>query len=345
MKSLDRQLLAGIAGGCALLLLGAAPLPAQGFWILDSRRYHDPLLAGVREAHSSALAWGQASTMEFMVKQKKSHRIWDIDLGSEFPIVGWESNATVNGRLAPGGLGIGFWIPIGFHMIEDFDDNSSPIINTDYRFSGAIKVQWAPKLENSTLQRWFSARVLGGHESTHLGDEFTIIGARTYPATFERINVSWEYADYSVKMEQTWSEMLWSVRVGGTTRIPMDRSYYATDDANVTQSARGAVTESQNSTDPYVGASIDGVGPAKFGDWRFFGSLEARWRSIYNYHKVAPLEAEDRQASVNVIVGFKPNRSNQFAPFVRAYYGVNPHGQFRNQRNFHEFGAGLRFIP
>lgn len=43
-------------------------------------------------------------------------------------------------------------MPISFHMVEDFKDDSSPIINTDYRFSGMIKTQvaWPPTLDAET---------------------------------------------------------------------------------------------------------------------------------------------------------------------------------------------------
>jgi hypothetical protein len=76
-------------------------------------------------------------------------------------------------------------------------------------------------------------------------------------------------------------------------------------------------------------------------------SAELRWRTIYDYHKTRPDAAEDRQASINVIAGVKLTGNDLFgyaSPFVRYYRGVNPHGQFRNQKDYTEIGIGLRLV-
>lgn len=86
----------------------------------------------------------------------------------------------------------------------------------------------------------------------------------------------------------------------------------------------------------------DGVG------FVFYASAELRWRSIYDYHKPSPDTHENRQASTNLIVGLRKlgdaKGVGRASPFVRYYYGINPHGQFRNQKNYTEFGFGVRLI-
>ena len=62
-----------------------------------------------------------------------------------------------------------------------------------------------------------------------------------------------------------------------------------------------------------------------------------------------PQSSEERQASVNLIVGIKKNGTGKggvgrASPFVRFYRGVNPHGQFRNQKDFTELGIGVRLV-
>ena len=88
-------------------------------------------------------------------------------------------------------VGRGAWdcgSPISFHVIEDFKERRLPIVDTDYRFGFMVK-----------FQRQFEKVGLGirfvpwNHESTHLGDEYTILASRD-PA-FERINVSYENWD------------------------------------------------------------------------------------------------------------------------------------------------------
>lgn len=38
-------------------------------------------------------------------------------------------------------VGLGVWLPIAFHMAEDFKDESNPIVDTDYRFGVMLKSQ------------------------------------------------------------------------------------------------------------------------------------------------------------------------------------------------------------
>lgn len=320
-----------------VLIFMLLPLPAaaQGQrWWFDDRRYYEPLIAGVREAHLSALFLAAGEPIEFQVSDDDPRMIWDIDVGAELPIVGWESADTDGGRVPTDEWGIGLWIPIDFHMIEDLSDRSGPIVNNDYRFGGMLKVQYG-----LARKQWLAARLHFGHESTHLGDEFSIVGQRMFRSTFERVNVSWEYLDLGVLYEREDGERLSSVRGGVTVNVK--DSYYETDADSITESARGPVTPSTNRLDPYLGSDIKWM--EVFGGWDIYVSGELRWRTIYDYHR-RPDASEDRQASVNLIVGTKINGENKASPFLRYYRGVNPHGQFRNQKDYSEIGLGLRLV-
>jgi hypothetical protein len=318
------------------MLLWPLPLMAQAQrWWFEDHRYYEPLIAGVREAHLSALFLAMGEPIEFQVSDDDPRMIWDIDVGGELPIFGWESAASEGGRVDQHELGIGLWIPIDFHMVEDLSDRSGPIVNNDYRFGGMVKVQYgiAPS-------QWLAGRLHFGHESTHLGDEFSIMGQREFPATFERINVSWEYLDLGVLYERIDGERFSSVRGGVTVNVK--DSYYSTDADSITESPRGPVTPSTNRLDPYIGSDI--TWNERFGGWDLYVSGEMRWRTIYDYHKRRPNASEDRQVSVNFIVGTKVNGENKASPFLRFYSGVNPHGQFRNQKDYSEIGLGIRLV-
>lgn len=326
----------------AVLLLAVAQAHA-GMWTFEGRKYYEPLIAGVREPHISALALAKATRMDYMVRNTSPRRVWDIDVGAELPLAGWESEDSVQGRVSPGELGFGFWIPIDFHMIEDFVDNSAPIVNTDYRFGVMAKVE-----RGLRVGEWLGVRLHVGHESTHLGDEFSTVGRRTFPRSFERINVSWEYLDLGILYER----QAWSLRGGITSTLPFGDSYYQVGPGTVTESPLGVVTESQNSVDPYVGAEREfqrevfadrsGVG------YVAYASAELRWRSVYDYHKESATSREQRQVSVNLILGLRKGGDakgfGRTSPFFRFYRGVNPHGQFRNQRNYTEIGLGVRLV-
>ena len=327
-----------------LVLVASASFAADAprWWLFEERDYFDPLIAGVREPQISALALARADRMAFMIRKKSPRQVWDIDLGAEMPIFGRESRASIDERMPPGGTGWGIWIPIDFHMIEDFVDNSAPIVNTDYRFSVMFKAQ-----HGLADDRWIALRLQLGHESTHLGDEFSIRASQHFAATFERINVSWQYLDVSGMYEHGGEKWFTSIRGGATARVlPFRASYYETDIDSITLSP-SPVTPSKNWLDPYAGFEgtreewIPGHGHP---GWDGYVSTELRYRSIYDYHKANPNSAEHRQLSVNVIAGIKKTGGGRASPFVRYYHGVNPHGQFRNQKNYKEYGIGVRFV-
>lgn len=326
----------------ALLLLLAAPLlnAETHWWSFEGRDYYNPLIAGVRDPNVSALVPAYYDRMAFMTDRSSKRIGWDIDLPTELPIFGRES-ADGAGAVGDGEWGWGVWIPIDFHMIEDFRDESAPIVNTDYRFGAMFKFR-----RGLANKRAVAARIHVGHESTHLGDEFSINGKRAFPETFERINVSWEYLDAGVLYEWI-GKYEWNARAGVTATLPFASSYYQTGPGTVTESPIGPVTESKNWWDPYVG--LEFVNDEAFHNkWDLYVSGELRWRSVYQYHKADPDAAEERQPSVNLIVGTKKVGSGlgigRASPFVRFYRGVNPHGQFRNQKSYTEIGVGVRLV-
>jgi len=158
---------------CGLLLfISSSAAEGQKWWTFEDKDYYKPLIAGVREPHVSALALAWADRMPFMVDDQSPRQVWDIDLGAEIPLFGR--------KLENDQEGFGFWIPIDFHMIEDFVDDSEPIVNTDYRFGLMAKVRRTLDDEKA-----WAVRVFVGHESTHLGDEFAIVGQRAFRREFE----------------------------------------------------------------------------------------------------------------------------------------------------------------
>lgn len=327
----------------AALLTLVPSLAGAQWWSFENRAYYDPLIAGVREPHLSVLLPAIFDRMPMMTTSEGRRIGWDIDLGTELPIVGHESGDTA-GQLGEGQSGWGFWIPIDFHMIEDFRSESAPIINTDYRFGAMLKYRRG--LSNN---RFVAARLHFGHESTHLGDEFSIRAAERFRTTFERINVSWEYLDAGALYEWHTGQRAWSARAGATATVPFHSSYYQTGPGSVTESRIGPVTESKNWWDPYAGLEFKREELLFHSTYDLYASAELRWRSVYNYHKASPDKSEERQASINFIAGIKKNGAGRggigrASPFVRIYRGVNPHGQFRNQKDYTEVGIGVRLV-
>lgn len=302
-------------------------------WVkFTHRRFFDPLIADPRAAHQQALFPALGKSAPFLQEQTERALMWDIDVGAELPIVALQSEAAVNDGMPPGAWGLGFGLVIDFHMLEDLQDVSNPILNTDYRFSGILKFQRGLR-EGWRGAKWLSAKLQFGHESTHLGDEYSLAARRRF-TEFERVNVSYEWIDMAAALETE----VWKLRGGAILTVPFGDSYYSGD---TLETAGRVITESNNGMEPYLGAELRG-------SKGWYASGDLRWKTVYNYAKSSS-DAGDRKAlSFNVMVGWTREEPEQgsigiVSPFGRVYYGVNPHGQFRNDPHFWIAGIGIRF--
>ena len=100
-----------------------------GMWTFSSRPYFDPLHADPRAAQTQVLFPAVSKGFPFAVKNGR-HMAWDVNLGKEFPILGWETRRieVVDG-VGPGQFGIGVWFPLSFHIVEDMGkDPSNPFL-------------------------------------------------------------------------------------------------------------------------------------------------------------------------------------------------------------------------
>ncbi len=244
-------------------------------------------------------------------------------------------------------------------MMEDLQDPSGPILNTDYRFGGSLRAQvglpsgvsvplLAPRAESSYL----FARVTGGHESTHLGDEYSLRAAQEHPTTFERINVSYQWIDASAGLLTVAATQQFRFRAGVIANVLPRRGYYNWEVKDFTISPIGPVTPGHDRDEAYSDFefrrdAFSESNPASLrARYGWYAGLDVRWRAIYNYHRQSADTPEQREASFNAVLGLAPRKSAhpglvRVSPYVRWYYGVNPHGQFRNQPHFHIFGLGL----
>jgi hypothetical protein len=316
------------------LLLGSSALNAQEIKtkVFRDAGYYEPLLGEPRPARTMLLipAWSKAFPHSV---EPGTRFAWQISLGDELPIV-TVSNQVSDGPLSPGRWGAGLWIPISFHVIEDFKDTSNPIVDTDYRFGFMLKFQ--RRFERVGFAIRF---VPWNHESTHLGDEYTLLAASD-PA-FERINVSYENWEYglSIEGEELFSEGdTWKLRHGG--RKPWGSDGYYSD--HLLGSDEQTLTPSQANFEPSAGVEY------RFSEWRgrqAYISADARYQTVYTYHQT-PENPEERQWSLNWQVGRAVPEGTRGVPlkqyFVQFYYGVNPYGQLRSQKDY--WSAGLGFV-
>jgi hypothetical protein len=294
--------------------------------------FYDPLQAEEHAARVQLLipAWSDG----FPHSETTGSRFaWQITMGRELPIV------TVSSQVGDGPMecrkwGIGLWTPISFHMIEDFADESNPIVDTDYRFGSMIKFQYG-LTENLRLGARY---VPWAHESTHLGDEYVIIAQRT--PGFERINVSYEYWSYGISLEGTGplGDDSFIIRHGGIK--PLGKDGYYSD--HLLGEEASTLTPSRRNYEPSFGAEY------AFPEWRdrhAYVSFELRHALVYNYHQT-PDFPERRQWTWNLQVGrtASPNeRTALKSYFFQVHRGVNPYGQLRSQADYWSAGFGWIF--
>jgi hypothetical protein len=322
------------ARGLLILTMGHAGLAAASAQGLDVKpfvdtHYYDPLKAEPHAARIKILVPAWSSAFPDSLDNTSSRFAWQITLGRELPLVAIASETLNRGRVDEGEFGFGVWLPVAFHMIEDFKDPSAPIVDTDYRFGMMTKFQYGLS-DSSQLGIRF---VPWAHESTHLGDEYTI-GAASRPG-FERINVSYEYFEYGLSYE---TDHL-TVRHGGLKPWGED-GYYSN---HLLDSDLPSLTVSTKNFEMSFGAEY------RFDEWRgrrWYVSADTRNKLQYAYH-ATPAAPEARQWSTNLQIGRTLEEDTGDSPlqdyFVQFYYGVNPYGQLRSQRDHWSIGLGWVF--
>jgi len=320
----------------AITLFAARSAYAQrnlSFWSFKDQPYYEPLKADPRAAKMQLIvpAWAK----EFPHSETPGNRFaWQITLGRELPIIGWHSD-TSSGRVGKGKLGFGFWVPVSFHMIEDFKDESNPIVDTDYRFGFMSKFQYG-----LGEQTWLGVRFTPwAHESTHLGDEYVII-AQGDPA-FERVNPSFEYYEYGVSVEHVFGDDVLLIARHGGINLHGSDGYYSN---HLLGSEVPTITPSAKNYEPSFGVELRGP---EQGDGRhLFVSVDARHKLQYEFHRAAGQE-ETKHLSWSVAIGRSVSDNKIGVPlreyFFHFYKGVNPYGQLRVQSDFWSAGAGFTF--
>ncbi|MEZ4416291.1 MAG: DUF1207 domain-containing protein [Gemmatimonadota bacterium] len=143
-------------------------------------QYFKPPIADVRSPKFSARAYRDEALPFTSSTADGDHRFFDVSLGEHFPVLGanFYRDPPENCMEV---RGLALALEASAHTLIDLDTRSSDVVNTDFRVGAALVIR--PLTHWSLLWRFF-------HESTHLGDEFTL-GA-VVDSTFIRYNVSYE---------------------------------------------------------------------------------------------------------------------------------------------------------
>ncbi|HYT66613.1 MAG TPA: hypothetical protein VEL51_09360 [Vicinamibacterales bacterium] len=325
----------------AVVLIAIAPRRAScqskpDVWMFRDLPYYEPLMAEPRAARVELTL--PAFAKQFPHSDKPGNRFaWQITLGRELPIVGVRSE-KLDGRVGKGKWGLGLWTPVSFHMIEDFKDESAPIVDTDYRFGTMVKFQYGIKDD-----LWLGVKfVPWAHESTHLGDEYTII-AQLRDANFKRVNPSFEYHEYGISIEKVFDgdRLHLIARHGGINLWGKD-GYYSDHLLGEAKDAH-TLTPSEKNYEPSFGFEVRG---RQIRSRHPFASVDTRHKLIYAFDR-APGESEQQQWSMKFAAGLAAPEGTRGIPlkafYLHYYRGVNPYGQLRAQKDFWTVGLGFIF--
>ena len=300
-----------------------------------TRAWYQPLIAEPRGGQTQFYVWGQSKSFPYMTGG--SHiNVWEVNVGKELPLAAFEKGAIDGSLLDCRGWGFGAWVPGSFHMIANSGEDSAPILNQDYRLAIAGKIARAV-----TSHDLISAKVQFGHESTHLGDEFVVQAIEQYGDAFQRVNVSFEYLEVGVNWDRFFgADRQHSISFRGSAvkalALGGAAGWYSPQGSNGQY-----IYPSTVNFEPGLGLEYL---PHGSHGWRPLVSYDGRLRTVYDYQKTSADQREDRQFSSSLVVGVRQMKwSPKGMPdFIgRAYYGVNPHGQFRSQSNFWMFAFGL----
>jgi hypothetical protein len=223
-------------------------------------------------------------------------------------------------------------------LIDMFEEITAPVINTDYFFglkTGAIKY-----LDNSYVKNIGLKVVPLFHESTHIGDEFSIHGFNDIP-DFKRVNISyeaWEIAAVINDPDTIMSNLL-SFKAGAQGLWGRRDGFYVTD----TLETKGIIVpQGEKFMEWYLQLNLQRTeGLLCSTRWMNILSVEARNRVKFSYDSAVP---EERVWNYNIYFGWKhiskvTNRNVGF--FVRYYSGTIPNGQFRNVDGYRFLGLSV----
>lgn len=291
----------------------------QGLFLFTAREYNKPFVSEINSSLNN-LSFGFVESTKISGKDIKQLSVNEVHLGLDLPIL----YSTRNKFL---------WalsIPVSSHMVwYPLEKTTSPIINTDYRFglslSGHFKVV-NPYIKNISFEFKPFA-----HESTHLGDEFTISGFQD-DTSFYRVNVSYEYYELSFTLNdpEVLKENSLSLKMGFMGLLNPKKGYYVLSENEI---GGNTLYPSKRRGEVYFDVNyrkMDGFLTSNF--WKPLVSLELRNRIRYNYRST---EKEERVWCLNTYIGYyytpaKINTVKSIGHYIRYYNGVNPNGQFRN---------------
>ena len=304
---------------------------AEQFFFKDSYILK-PFLSEIRStAIKAELAWLNKLDENYYLSDYAGRPFMEVHLGTELPIY-YMVNRQKDFKFSIAGyLG-------NILLIDMFETTTAPVINTDYFFG--LKVAALKYIDHPYIRNIGLKLVPVFHESTHIGDEFSIHGYNDLPA-FRRVNVSYEAWEIAAVLNDpdTIKSNLFSAKVGFHGLWNTGKGYYKTDSLET----KGVMAPaSEKNYEYYIQLNLQRTRGFLCSDrWMNILSVEANNRLKFSYDEAVK---ETRSWNINFYLGWKyisQKSGHNVGFFFRYYAGIMPYGQFRNTGGFRYAGLSI----
>jgi len=245
-------------------------------------------------------------------------------------------------------------IPVSFSVWFDYTEaRTAPILNTDYRFA-AMELNYSQKLNHSWIKNIGFKFIPFFHESTHVGDEL-LLDKVLDSIPMARINVSYETFELAVQINDPYDQKIknHSGRLGAKFLWNPSKGYYTSD--SLERSPNVEIKPSKRWIEPYLQYQYQNPDGWLSNDkMMFVFSTDLSLRVRYDYpfrfrNKEGEIEThhagEAYQLCTNSLFGWKfinaKEEVSDVGAFFKFYWGINPHGQFRNIPRYPWFGINI----
>jgi hypothetical protein len=320
--------------GTFLLALSLTPLMGQDaeHYLFKDSHILKPFLSEIRSTVIKAeLASLNKLDENYYVTDYTSRPFIEVHLGTELPLY-YLVNKQKDFKFSFSGY-IG-----NILLIDMFEDNTAPVINTDYFFG--LKAAAIKYIDHSFIRNIGFKLVPVFHESTHIGDEFSIHGFNDLPG-FRRVNVSYEAWEIAAVLNDpdTIKSNLFSAKVGFHGLWNNAKGYYTTDSLET----KGVMAPpSEKNYEYYFQMNLQRTRGFLCSDrWMNVLSVEANNRLKFSYDEAIP---EERSWNINLYLGWKyisEKSGHNLGFFFRYYAGIIPNGQFRNTGGYRYAGISI----
>ena len=314
------------------------------FYHLQDNQYFKPLLADIRTPRFHMRGYRSRGLRFANSTTASEHTFWDVTFGTYFPFIGWNIPRQASDNPMEM-TGLALFIQGSAHMLLDFDTKSSDVMNTDFRIGGGVVTRFPGIWKNFALRMQFF------HESTHIGDEFTL-GNEANP-DFHRYNVSYEAFEAFLAVDKFLPEAEFGYFSYFRAYVGT-RWIYQTEFNDFIELAPPLLRSDQNEiqfglesfvrlwASPFEAARENDSWYAKFVLPQYFILAVEGFRDD-KYDLVQPQSAWGTHIVLGVVYGQYFQRKRTVRWTLNYYNGVNPHGQFRTD-NIKDLGLNYSII-